>query len=178
MKYLITLLIGCALTISGCGRAPSVVDTSQVGTTQIPIGERDLAPSIIGPSLGTDQPIELSNNAGDVTVMSSWASWCAPCITEMPILIEAQAKYPDVRFLGLNTLDDKGNAEQFVEDLGITFDSIHDPEGRLLATIPGVPPQSLPSTIVLDKQGRIATRIIGEVKVGQLDVILEDLLRE
>jgi thiol-disulfide isomerase/thioredoxin len=178
MRRVTVVLLGCILALTACGRTPATVDTNQVGTTQIPLGERSPAPELIGPSLSTGDVIGLADSPGRVTVVSSWASWCAPCVTEMPILIKAQAENPDARFLGLNTLDDRTNAEQFVEDLGITFDSIHDPEGQLLATIPGVPPQALPSTIVIDKQGNIATRIIGEVKEGQLDDILDGLARE
>lgn len=178
MKSLVVLTAVIGLTLVGCGRTPPDVDTSQVGITQFPIDERVTAPQIEGPSLATGQVIGLADSSGQVTVLNAWASWCAPCLTEMPILIEAQAQYPDVQFLGLNTLDDQTRALQFAEDLGLTFDSIRDPEGELLARIPGVPPRALPSSIVIDKQGNIATRIIGPVEDDQLNDILDDLLRE
>lgn len=178
MRSLVALTAIITLTLVGCGRTPPDVDTSQVGITQFPIDERAAAPQIEGPSLTTGQVIDLADSSGQITVLNAWASWCAPCLTEMPILIEAQAQYPDVQFLGLNSIDEQTSASQFAEDLGLTFDSIRDPEGELLASIPGVPPRALPSSIVIDKQGRIATRIIGPVEDGQLNDILDDLLRE
>lgn len=178
MKLFVVLVMAIAVILTGCGRTPPDVDTSQVGITQFPLDERVPAPQIAGPSLATNEIIDVAASTGQVTVLNAWASWCAPCLTEMPILIEAQAQYPDVKFVGLNALDEQTSASQFAEDLGLTFDSIRDPEGELLATIPGVPPRALPSSIVIDKQGRIATRIIGPVEDGQLNDILDDLLRE
>jgi len=178
VRVLVIFATAITLLLAGCGRTPPDVDTSQIGVTQFPIDERTLAPRITGPSLATGELINLAESTGQVTVLNAWASWCAPCLTEMPILNEAQAQYPNVQFLGLNALDDQTSASQFAEDLGLTFDSIRDPEGELLANIPGVPPRALPSSIVIDKQGRIATRIIGPVEDGQLNNILDDLLSE
>jgi thiol-disulfide isomerase/thioredoxin len=178
VKFLVIFATAIAVLLAGCGRTPPDVDTSQIGITQFPADERAAAPKLAGPSLATDEVINLADSTGQVTVLNAWASWCAPCLTEMPILIEAQAQYPNVQFLGLNALDDQTSASQFAEDLGLTFDSIRDPEGELLATIPGVPPRALPSSIVIDKQGRIATRIIGPVEDGQLNTILDELLSE
>jgi thiol-disulfide isomerase/thioredoxin len=170
----IALLLG--FTILGCGRTSGDVDLNAVGITEFPGTERVPAPEIIGPSLETGDTLAV--NRGSLTVVNAWASWCAPCLTEMPILIKANRDYPDVQFIGLNVQDDDLNARQFVEDLGINFDSIQDPEGAILATIPGVPPRALPSTIIIDDQGRIAARIIGPVEEQQLTEILDRLTRE
>jgi thiol-disulfide isomerase/thioredoxin len=178
VKLFAILAATITLMLVGCGRTPPDVDTSQIGTTQFSIDERTMAPMIAGPSLATGEVVDVADYAGEVTVINAWASWCAPCLTEMPILIAAKSEYPNVRFLGLNTLDDQTSASQFAEDLGLTFDSIRDPEGEILASIPGLPPRALPSSIVLDKQGRIATRIIGPVEDGQLNTILDELLSE
>jgi hypothetical protein len=83
---------------------------------------------------------------------------------------------PVVQFLGLNALDEQTSASQFAEDLGLTFNSIRDPGGELLASNPGVHPRALPSSIVIDKQGRVATRIIGPVEDGQPNVVLDEPL--
>jgi thiol-disulfide isomerase/thioredoxin len=103
-----------------------------------------------------------------------------PCLVEMPVLIQAQENYADqgVAVLGLNALDEQQNAQDFVEDLGINFPSIRDAEGALLATIPGVPPRALPSTIVVDADGNIAARIIGPVTEPMVTDILNNLLAE
>jgi peroxiredoxin len=57
--------------------------------------------------------------------------------------------------------DQADAAGEFIDEMGMRFPTIVDREGAILATIPGVPPKSLPSTVILDREGRIASRIIG-----------------
>lgn len=166
------------LALTACGRTQPDVDLSQVGATEFALEDRQAAPSIAGPSLATGGDVAATDSIGNVTVINAWASWCAPCLTEMPILADVQRAFPDVRFLGLNALDDATSAMQFVEDVRVPFDSIRDPDGEILASLPGVPPRALPSSLVIDKQGRIAATIIGPVKEGQIDAILQRLESE
>jgi peroxiredoxin len=70
--------------------------------------------------------------------------------------------------VGLDVSDKSGDAKDFVVKYGITYPSIVDPEGALLATIPGVPPAALPSTVIIDADGRIAGRVIGATTAQQL----------
>ncbi|MSX13711.1 MAG: redoxin domain-containing protein, partial [Actinobacteria bacterium] len=84
----------------------------------------------------------------------------------------------DVVFVGLNVKDEPTKARKFVEQLQIPYDSIMDPEGALLATLPEVPPGALPSTLVIDRTGRVAVRIIGQVPPGELAGILEAVSAE
>lgn len=168
--------LACALLIltAGCGRDPVV----QVGTTRIAAPDREPAPSISGPTLdgGT---LDLADLGGRVVVLNSWASWCAPCRDEVPILVEAARERGDeVVFVGLNVSDEQAAASTFAAETGMGYPSILDPNGALLGTIPGVPAKSLPSTVVIDPQGRIAARVIGEVKATDLDSILDDLKAE
>ena len=67
----------------------------------------------------------------------------------------------DAAVVGLNVTDDAAAARAFAAEFGIPYPSIADPDGTLLRTIPGVPPSSLPSTVILDRQGRVAARISG-----------------
>ena len=159
------------LLASGCGRDP----VPRVGVTRIAAADRQPAPPISGNTLD-GRNIALSDFAGRIVVINSWASWCAPCRSEVPILVAAaQAQGEGVAFVGLNVSDEPEAAGQFVAETGMTFPSIADPDGALLATIPGVPPKALPSTVVLDAQGRIAARVVGEVTAADLDSILADL---
>jgi thiol-disulfide isomerase/thioredoxin len=136
-------------------------------------------PPIAGATLSGAQ-LDLATLAGSVVVLNSWASWCAPCIEETPELIAASLSTAssDVVFVGLNVKDDPTKARKFVEQLQIPYDSIMDPEGALLATLPDVPPGSLPSTLVIDRTGRVAVRIIGQVPPGELVGILEAVSAE
>jgi thiol-disulfide isomerase/thioredoxin len=180
------LPVAAALVVSGCGSAasspvtiesPSVIASEAVGLTIIPADEREQSIVIAGESAdGT----ELSTGAsgGNIVVVNAWASWCPPCIEELPYLASAAAEYADqgVAFLGLNSMDDPIAAASL---LGSSpYPSIDDRDGRILATIPGVPPRSLPSTVILDRQGRVAVRIIGPVRPGQLEGALEQLVNE
>jgi len=81
----------------------------------------------------------------------------------MPAFVDLHATVDpnEVAVIGLNVSDEPGAAAQFIDELGMTFPTVVDRGGEILATIPGVPPKSLPSTVILDREGRIASRIIG-----------------
>jgi thiol-disulfide isomerase/thioredoxin len=115
---------------------------------------------------------------GKVTVVNAWASWCAPCIEEIPELIAAQKASKDlgVQFLGLNVNDDLESAREFSQE--IPYPSIADPEGRLLALIPGIPPSGLPSTLIVDRNGQIAVRIIGPITEEVLTALIIEVAAE
>lgn len=169
---------GICLTATGCGRTTEASTlgalTPGVGVTSYAIGERTSMPPITGETLSGAQ-LELATMAGSVVVLNSWASWCAPCIEETPELIAASSSTAssDVVFVGLNVNDDPTKARKFVEQLQIPYDSIMDPDGVLLATLPEVPPGALPSTLVIDRTGLVAARIIGPIPPGVLAGIVE-----
>lgn len=174
---------GICLLAAGCGRTPEGLTaealTTGVGVTSYAIGERTSMPPIAGETLSGAQ-LELATLAGSVVVLNSWASWCAPCIEETPELIAASLRTAssDVVFVGLNVNDDPTKARKFVEQLQIPYDSIMDPDGALLATLPEVPPGSLPSTLVIDRTGRVAARIIGPIPPGVLAGVVEAVSAE
>lgn len=141
---------------------PPVTPDNRIGVTFIPINEREPAPEIAGLDLDLNE-LALSDVAGDVTVVNAWASWCPPCIEEMPELIATQkaTKKLGATFLGLNVTDDLESAREF--GAALTYPSIADPEGRLLSLVPGIPSNGLPSTLIIDSNGDIAVRIIGPI---------------
>ena len=171
---------GVCLTAAGCGRtteAPTLEAlTPGFGVTSYATGERPSMPPIAGATLSGAQ-LDLANLAGSVVVLNSWASWCAPCIEETPELISASLSTAssDVVFVGLNVKDDPTKARKFVEQQQIPYDSIMDPDGVLLATLPEVPPGALPSTLVIDRAGQVAARIIGPIPSGTLAGIVESV---
>ena len=69
----------------------------------------------------------------------------------------------------------KDKALEFVNQYGMTYPSLFDPEGELLGSVPGIPPKAVPSTLILDREGRIAVRIIGPVPIG-LDALIASVL--
>jgi len=81
--------------------------------------------------------------------------------------------------VGLDVNDtEPGAADRMVDRYNVTYPSIIDDGAKLLARIPGVPPEAIPSTVVIDRQGRIAARVIGEVKPGMLGPLLGELAAE
>ena len=155
----------------------SAQQATDVGLTFIAKSDRVPIPAIAGLDLDLE-PIAIADLLGNVTVVNAWASWCAPCIEEMPELIAAQKATTglDVQFLGLNVNDDLESAREFSQE--IPYPSIADPEGRLLALIPGIPPSGLPSTLIVDRNGQIAVRIIGPITEEVLTALITEVAAE
>jgi len=179
---LATLLSGCAATEPAftVWQAPSpAAPDPRIGVTRVPPAERVAAPVIAGTTLSGAE-VSTAELAGRVIVVNAWASWCPPCVAELPLLADVDRRYTDtgVTVLGLTVEDTPQAARDLAARSGLTFESIVDADGRILAAIPGVPPKALPSTIVIDAAGRIAARIVGPLRPGVLDGLLaEELAR-
>lgn len=174
-----------ALLVSGCssGSAGSdAVDGSGFvgGDGSIVIidpGERVSAPDLSGGTLDGDD-FSLSDYRGDIVVMNVWASWCAPCRAEAPELQEVweETEGAGVQFVGLNTRDSTTAARGFVETMGLTFPSIEDSDGRLqLLFADSLPPQAIPSTLIVDRDGRVAARALGKVSASTLRGMIDEV---
>lgn len=137
-------------------------------------GSRAKAPVISGTTL-TGSRLSLSSYRGHVVVINFWGSWCAPCRAEAPTLAVLSEQYhaKKVRFLGIDIRDSAASAEAFTRDFRISYPSLNDPSDNLaLAFRSSVPPEAIPSTLVIDPGGRIAGRVIGRVSYSALDSIL------
>ena len=194
MKKVVFLMF-IALTLTGCGNFlssssdtaiiinesdlgdSSAQQATDIGLTFISQPDREPIPAIAGLDLDLE-PIAISDYLGKVTVVNAWASWCAPCIEETPELVATQEATQElgVQFLGLNVNDDLESARDFAQ--AITYPSIADPEGRLLSLVPGIPPNGLPSTLVVDKDGLIAVRIIGPITEEVLTALITEVVNE
>ena len=147
-----------------------------------PPAERAAAPEFSGPLLAGDGTFTLDEAQGDVVVLNVWGSWCPPCRKEAPELqsvYEALAEQ-GVRFVGVNIRDHtKGPAQAFEQEFGITYPSVYDPKGEaLLAFRDTIPPQAIPSTLVIDRAGRIAGRVVGPITETSLRQMVADIAAE
>lgn len=142
--------------------------------------DREPAPEFGGPLLDGGE-FHLADAAGDVVVLNVWASWCPPCRKEAPDLQQVHEEMADegVRLVGVNTKDSERPARAYEDEFGITFPSIVDPKGEaLLAFRDTMPPGSIPSTIVIDREGRLAAKALGAISGGTLRDIVSDVAAE
>ncbi len=126
--------------------------------------------------------VALDDFAGQVVVVNVWGSWCGPCIREAPHLVEAAQELDgdEVAFLGINTRDlSRDPALAFERKYDLPYESIYDPAGEVLLAFRGtIPPSAIPSTLVIDRDGRIAARVLGEVTASTLVGLVEDVLAD
>ena len=189
VSALISLVALFALT--GCGTDTSGPSTPGNDTgfisgdgavTIIPPDKRGEPIALAGPTIGGG-PLDVAAYRGKVVLINVWGSWCAPCRKEAPYLQAAWDQtraLGDVQFLGLNTKDDAGGAaEAFARRFGITYPSLDDVDGSLLLTFrTTIPPRAIPSTLVLDRQGRVAARVLGDTTRGTFVGLVDQIRSE
>ena len=167
------------LALTACSGSDSEADSGFVAgdgsLVVIDEAQRKPAPDITGTTLEGEQ-FSLSALKGNITVLNVWASWCAPCRAEAPVLekVWKAQQGNDVRFIGLDTRDSDTSALAFIRRFGITYPNVIDRDGALqLRFSDTLPPQAIPSTIVIDSDGYVAARVSGVVTIGSLSNLIE-----
>lgn len=168
------LIITIALTSCSGGGSSSSQESFVSGdgsVTFINPADRIDAPALAGMTLsGTNY----SYGVGRVTVVNVWASWCAPCRAEIPTLIALSKKYSDVTFIGVLTRDMPPAAEAFARRFQMPYPTLID-DSVLLGFRDSLPANAIPSTAVIDRNGKVAGRILGEVTVASLSKLIEEV---
>ncbi|MEU5213950.1 TlpA disulfide reductase family protein [Streptomyces sp. NPDC020742] len=177
-----------SLTLSACGDGASggSAQTRFVpgkdGIATVKEADRQPAPELSGETT-TGKKLDVGDYKGKVVILNVWGSWCGPCIAEADnftkVARETQGK--GVQFIGINTRDsEKSQATSFEEEHKVPYPSLFDPTGKLMLRFPkgSLNPQSIPSTIAVDRQGRIAARSIGPLTEDELRAMVKPLIAE
>ncbi|MFB7936477.1 TlpA family protein disulfide reductase [Streptomyces sp. NPDC127049] len=184
-------VLSAALALSACGGEDNGTtggnDTNFVpskgGISTVPKGDRADINQIAGETLEGEK-LDVADLKGKVVVLNVWGSWCGPCRAEAPHFTKVanELKGEDVAFVGLNTRDaNKQQALTFEADYKVPYPSIYDRDGKLILF--GFPkgtlsPQGIPSTVILDKEGKIAARAVMAIDDTKLRSMIDPLLKE
>ncbi|WP_371286968.1 TlpA disulfide reductase family protein [Mycobacterium sp. PS03-16] len=182
----VLVLAGCATGDDAVAQGGSFEFVAPGGQTDIfydPPADRGRPGPLSGPALlDPDQTLSLDDFAGQVVVINVWGQWCAPCRTEITELQQVYDATRDqgVAFLGIDVRDSNRDAAvDFIRDRRITFPSIYDPAMRTMIAFGGKYPTTvIPSTVVLDRQHRVAAVFLRELLAEDLQPVVERLAAE
>ena len=193
MKRLAALASAAIVALAGCSTGDDAV--AQGGTFEFvaPGGKTDIfydppesrgrPGKLAGPELmDASRTISLDDFTGKVVVINVWGQWCGPCRTEITQLQKVfdNTRRSGVEFLGIYVRDNNRDAaKDFIVDRKVTFPSIYDPPMRTMIAFGGKYPTTvIPSTVVLDRQHRVAAVFLRELLAEDLQPVVERLARE
>jgi thiol-disulfide isomerase/thioredoxin len=179
------LVVACALgPVAGCSASGDSATGSKgyiAGDGRIVLideSERPPVPELAGKTLGGGQ-FDNSKYSGKPMVINVWASWCGPCRAEADDLVRASKRLDGVQFLGINTRDEPSAAEAFVRAHGIAYPSLLDEDGSELLGFYGLYNlKTLPTTMVVDAEGRIAALVTDAITETTLVDLVSDVTGE
>jgi len=180
------VLAGCSTGSDAVAQGGTFEFVAPGGKTDIfydPPADRGTPGKLSGPDLmDTDKTLSVDDFAGKVVVINVWGQWCGPCRTEISQLQKVYDATRDngVAFLGIDVRDNNIDAPRdFVRDRGVTFPSIYDPSMRTMIAFGGRYPASvIPSTVVLDREHRVAAVFLRELLAEDLQPVVERLAAE
>ena len=179
---LLALTLPCALALAGCSN--DVGSSGNQGyvagkgvITSVQAADRRKPGEVAGRTLDGKR-VSLADFRGKVVVVNVWGSWCGPCRAEAPMLARAARELAkkDVVFLGIDSRDPSQDAAKaFVRRFDVPYPSLYDQQGTTLLAFRGtLTPNSVPSTVVVDPQGRVAGSVLGSLTRTTLDDLVDD----
>jgi thiol-disulfide isomerase/thioredoxin len=163
-------LTALTLGLSGCAQEDALAEQARAG---------DNKNYVAGDGSVTE--FAAADRKSPLQVNGTLFAACAPCRVEAPLLEELHQEFKPqgVQFYGVNLRDEKATAEAFDKSFNLTYPSFDDKDGGVLLAVSGlVPPGAVPTTLVLDKQGRVASRVLGEIQKGTLKALIAAAVAE
>ncbi|MEC4017006.1 TlpA family protein disulfide reductase [Streptomyces sp. H27-D2] len=178
-----------ALALSACGSGGADGGSSDTkfvsgpgGIDTVAKADRTAAPLLAGEKLGGGR-IDLADYRGKIIVLNVWGSWCAPCRAEATNLVKVanETKADGVQFVGINARDpNKAPAVKFEKEFKVPYPSLYDPVSKQMLRFPrgSLNPKAIPSTIVIDRHGKIAARTLTALSEKNLRKMVDPLIAE
>ncbi len=190
-RFLPVALAALLLVVAGCSTGKDAVVTGGSFTFVSPGGQVDItydvadrqkSPTLSGDDLMNEgKQLSIADFPGKVIVLNLWGQWCGPCRVEAPEMekVYEQTKASGVQVVGIDLRDnDRKPPQDFMRDRGLTYPSIYDPSGRTLLQLSGYPRNIIPSTIVLDRQHRVAAVFLRDLLASDLLPVVTRLTSE
>jgi thiol-disulfide isomerase/thioredoxin len=178
-----------ALTLSACGKGgisggggDTHFVTGKNGIDTVAAGKRATAPDLSGKTID-GKTLDVADYKGKVVVINVWGSWCGPCRNEAKYFAKVSKDYADkgVQFVGINTRDTSTTpAVNFEKEHGVEYPSLYDPTGKLMLRFEKgtLNPQIVPSTLVIDRHGKVAARALEALDDTGLVEMIKPVLAE
>jgi thiol-disulfide isomerase/thioredoxin len=177
LVLLLAVVAAIVFTLASCAPGDAVESPGYVsgdGTVTIFTESDQPAPLVLTGTSFAGDPIDVADYRGQAVLVNTWYASCPPCRAEAPDLVAADAR-DDVQVVGVNGRDDAATAEAFDRTFDVQYPSIDDSNGEAVAALQGlVAVNAVPSSVILDGEGRIYARVIGRVEPSTLTSLLDD----
>lgn len=169
---LVFVLVVVAVTVSADSNPFETASGDERGLGPVSGAQAEPLPIQTLPGFSDGDPVDVGQYVGDPLLVNFWATWCAPCVREMPMLRDMSEELAGhVTFLGINVQDMPTSAEEFIDELNVEYDQATDPKGDYFRAVGGL---GMPTTLLVDEKGLVRYRHTGELDGDGL----RDLLRE
>ena len=183
------VILGLLLTLglAGCASNTGETGSNELGfvaadgsAVLLDVSQRNDPVDLEFPLVSESDTWQLSDARGQVVVLYAWGPWCAPCRKELPELQELQDELgaQGLQIVGLATRTTRTAVEAFIRQRNITYPQLADYDSLVISSLSGVPSTTVPGSIFIDRQGRVAGWSLGAADPVLLESLMKSLLEE